>query len=496
MLSREETYEIGIGYRHHVLLYVLVAFYFFYYLILPVVPNECGSNFSKYSYGVCSSTSTRMVLYGTTESTIVECTTGNKFLQVQVVLASHLALYALPGTGVRRYSHLCRILLAYEDKEKYVVLVLDMWCVLVAQLSDTKHCACCLASHLSSVIRSNTIMTMIDLSAYSCLKRREDDEELINESRDRVAVLSQLEKKHYRPSVNYLSTDTFVDQVSCFPSESEKVTEVWRQKVCEWCYQVIDHFYFNREVVFIALNFLDRMVAELTCRAIRVRKSDFRLMAVTSLYLAVKLHGVHSSQDGVRRKLRISSFYELSERHFSIQEIEAMERNMLSVLEWHVNPPTPSMYTEYLLALCPKWRCNESSLTCDSVLTSIKDITIYLTELAVSDAGFTFTVAPIMCTYAAVLCAAASQKSYARLPQDVKDVFFDRMAVATELDRSDPEVLSVKRQLIDLFPEILGEEDSVPEGVSIPGNTSPVCVMDDSLRLRSVKRKQNQSISE
>jgi Cyclin, N-terminal domain len=204
----------------------------------------------------------------------------------------------------------------------------------------------------------------------------------IREARDRLCALSKLESKFYRPSIDYLRPYTVPASTSPCHSKAENVTEVWRQKVCEWCYQVVDHFYFNREVVFIALNYLDRMVAELTNRNSHVCKTDFRLIAVTSLYMAVKLHGVHSSLDGVRRKLRISSFYELSERHFSIKEIESMERDMLAVFDWHVNPPSPSMYADCLLAVCPKWTVAESNLTCDCVLTSIKDLAIYLTELA------------------------------------------------------------------------------------------------------------------
>jgi Cyclin, N-terminal domain len=318
--------------------------------------------------------------------------------------------------------------------------------------------------------------------------------ELVIETKDRLTLLSQLETKFYRPSVDYLSSCAFPLPVLNGHRDAEKVTEVWRQKVCEWCYQVIDHFNFNREVVFIALNYLDRMVAALTQRSALVRKTDFRLIAVTSLYMAVKLHGVHSSIDGVRRKLRISSFYELSERHFSIMEIEAMERNMLSVFDWHVNPPTPTMYVDCLVALCPKWSCTctESSISFECIRTSIKDLAIYLTELAVSDARLAFTVPPIMYTYAAILCASSSIKTSGRLPQDVKDTFFLRLAVATDIRGNDPDVLLVIRWLADIFPELLiAELDNCTEEASFPRNVSPVCVVDDNFGVRCSKRKQS-----
>ena len=155
-----------------------------------------------------------------------------------------------------------------------------------------------------------------------------------NSSSELLVRLISQESKHYRPCMNYLS------YLGPNHGECDKVSEIWRQKVCEWSYQVIDHYNFNREVVFIALNYLDRMVAQLSVTDC-IRKTEFRLIAVTSLYMAVKLHGVHASNDGIRRKLRISSFHELSERCFSIEQIEEMEVKMLSTFNWHVNPPTP-----------------------------------------------------------------------------------------------------------------------------------------------------------
>lgn len=97
---------------------------------------------------------------------------------------------------------------------------------------------------------------------------------------------------------------------------SGKINECWREKICEWCYQVIDHFDFNREVVEISLSYLDRFLCTRT-----VTKKAFQLAAMTCLYMAIKLYEPTS--------LKISSIIELSRGYFTIEHIVAMENTIL-----------------------------------------------------------------------------------------------------------------------------------------------------------------------
>eukprot|EP00580_Thalassiosira_gravida_P018045 CAMPEP_0201677510 /NCGR_PEP_ID=MMETSP0494-20130426/44271_1 /ASSEMBLY_ACC=CAM_ASM_000839 /TAXON_ID=420259 /ORGANISM="Thalassiosira gravida, Strain GMp14c1" /LENGTH=202 /DNA_ID=CAMNT_0048160479 /DNA_START=55 /DNA_END=660 /DNA_ORIENTATION=- len=109
-------------------------------------------------------------------------------------------------------------------------------------------------------------------------------------------------------------------------SSSSQITEVWREKICEWCYQVVDHFDFNREVVSVAMSYLDRYLATRT-----VNRRIFQLAAMTALYLAIKLY-----EPG---KLRMSSLIDLSRGYFLAEHIVTMEDSMLQSLHWHVHPP-------------------------------------------------------------------------------------------------------------------------------------------------------------
>ena len=99
-------------------------------------------------------------------------------------------------------------------------------------------------------------------------------------------------------------------------SSAAGVNEDWRSKICEWSYQVIDHFDYDREIVAVSLSYLDRYL----CRR-PVNKRTFQLVAMTTLYLACKLYDPH--------KLRMSSLIELSRGYFTEEHITAMEESIL-----------------------------------------------------------------------------------------------------------------------------------------------------------------------
>ncbi len=78
---------------------------------------------------------------------------------------------------------------------------------------------------------------------------------------DHIAVMLKQESAQYSPCFDYLSVHRDLQ-----PS-SEHVNENWRRKICEWAFEVTDHFGFDREVVSIALNYLDRVIAHTTISA-------------------------------------------------------------------------------------------------------------------------------------------------------------------------------------------------------------------------------------
>ena len=106
--------------------------------------------------------------------------------------------------------------------------------------------------------------------------------------------------------------------LSCSSSagSSGTINEVWRERICKWSYQVVDHFDLSREVVTISIHYLDRY---LSTRA--VTKKMFQLVAMTTLYLAIKLYEPGS--------LSMKSMIDLSRGFFTVEQMAEMEMDIL-----------------------------------------------------------------------------------------------------------------------------------------------------------------------
>lgn len=93
----------------------------------------------------------------------------------------------------------------------------------------------------------------------------------------------------------------------------------WRSKICEWLFQVVDYFNYDREIVAVSMNYLDRYLCKRP-----VNKRTFQLLAMTSLYMASKLHRQYNSS-----RLRMSSLIEMGREYFTEEHVTAMEKSIL-----------------------------------------------------------------------------------------------------------------------------------------------------------------------
>jgi len=101
------------------------------------------------------------------------------------------------------------------------------------------------------------------------------------------------------------------------PSSKKATIGPWRKRIASWMYDVVDHFQYDRNVVSVALRYIDQYVAHLLVEGGRsasssssgggggssqqqpVKRRHFQLIAVTSLYLAIKVHGELMEDDPV-----------------------------------------------------------------------------------------------------------------------------------------------------------------------------------------------------
>lgn len=146
----------------------------------------------------------------------------------------------------------------------------------------------------------------------------------------------------------------------------------WRQQMCAWCYQVVDSFGFDRDVVAVAFSFLDRYLAKEAMSSIPITREDFQLFTMTALYTAIKI-----TQPAC--KLSVDALVDMSRGYFSADHFTETEMDMLASLQWRMNPPTSLAFVGHYIDLLP--------------LSSDKKCTVMamcrrITETAVSDSFF------------------------------------------------------------------------------------------------------------
>ena len=262
---------------------------------------------------------------------------------------------------------------------------------------------------------------------------------------EKLVSMLLAEDTRYPSPGNYLELDECIDT-------EEDINEKWRKRLCEWMFEVADHFGFDREVVSIAFNYFDRGVdAKFTPTGVKPSKKAYQLHAVVSLYLALKVHGETDPEAGQRLKMKISAFHELSRGFFNVETIEQGERELLSLLKWQVNPPTCAQFVYYLMKQLPTWSDDD----CTDISGEIFDNAKYLTELSVFRSKFTFEHKPSSISYAAVLCAVQIARRKMTLPVNIQGEFLRKMNhISPDFTPSSEEVKQIQVELRKLAPDL------------------------------------------
>jgi hypothetical protein len=242
-----------------------------------------------------------------------------------------------------------------------------------------------------------------------------------------------------------------------------------------------------------------------------ISRRGFQLVAVTALYLAIKVHGETDPVGGPRRKLKIGAFVELSRGLFSIETLEETEHKILTSLCWRVNPPTTVQFVATLLRLLPKWSSYDYDEPMEPIASNIFEMARYLTELSVCLSSFTFEFKPSVVAYASILCAIDLGPRHSfPLPYDVRVEFLRLVAGATSLVPSSADVQEARSMLIRRCPTLfeptlqVTEASSLIRSVSLSsqdenipmergGKSSPVCVCDGPQQLPTAHRKRTRS---
>lgn len=271
-------------------------------------------------------------------------------------------------------------------------------------------------------------------------------------SQDELRAILEMETNHYSPPMNYLAFD------SC----KSGVNENWRRRLCEWMFEVTDHYDFDREVVSFAFDYLDRSISLAygptsgKTSQKKLSKREYQLYAVTALFLAIKVHGEMDSDDGKRIKLRISAFQELSRGCFKTETIEAKEIEFLSLFQWRINPPTCARCIYSYLHLLPEWSSMEFETPREDIICQIFDVAKYLSELSIFVSEFTFNYSPSTIAYGAILCAIDYiEESIKSIPSHIKARFLLNIEeVSSNLTPKSEDIRCLQAMLRELAPKM------------------------------------------
>jgi len=207
--------------------------------------------------------------------------------------------------------------------------------------------------------------------------------------------------------------------------------------------QVVDFCKFRRETVGIAMSYLDRYLATLEGRAALTDRKFYQLAAMTSLYMAIKIHEP--------LEMETSLLADLSRGCYTDMQIAEMEMEILEALEWRLAGPTPLAFVQHFMALLDTDR---------RVKAAIMDYARYQTELAVSSIDLVprdaseIALAAILNAMEGIdrsLLPLRKQGAFVRAVERVSGMFMEQVADVQDI---------LSEILLDIYPENPGSDAS------------------------------------
>ena len=110
-------------------------------------------------------------------------------------------------------------------------------------------------------------------------------------------------------------------------------------------HQMVDYFDIDRSIVSLAVYYQDCYLATEEGKLAQTDRSIFRVVSVTSLYIAIKLRAPQ------KWNITATAFSQLCQGTLSGKDISDTEIKILFALGWNVNPPIAMQYVEAFLEL-------------------------------------------------------------------------------------------------------------------------------------------------
>jgi Cyclin, N-terminal domain len=220
-----------------------------------------------------------------------------------------------------------------------------------------------------------------------------------------------------------------------------------RGQMAEWCCQVVRFCRLEIEVVFITMNYADRMCA-VNPRILRNR-AVYQRVVTAALYSAAKIH----AQEALGPNL----VSHLSNGTYTEDDIENQERSLLSALQWRLNPPTPHSFVhQYMTLYGPILSPHERHAVTHFALQQIDEYGVQFHCCT--------TVRESVLAYCAVLNALERLPLHCSINEKALAVAGYNLARLIGIDASiDKNMISgAKFVLLSHFPSVLQHTHSVP----------------------------------
>jgi hypothetical protein len=257
-------------------------------------------------------------------------------------------------------------------------------------------------------------------------------------------------------------------------SKTIMITSNDRMALVDWCYGVVDHCQYSRETVASAMDMVDRFLSIRSSTADKALRSPdiLQLLVVTALYVAIKLNE--------RVVMSSSLFVEITRYVYTVEEIEDMERTLLSGLSWRCCAPTASQIGHSILSLIlPHVDVSDASWA------YLMDEIIYQIEYAVQDYYFCTQRASTIAL--AAICNAVKDRKQMSIHEH--RAFLEalpRIKESFNFDSTEVIVAACKRLQALLHREnVEVEDDVVPEASLTSRYTEVRSVMELELHLLS-----------
>lgn len=265
-------------------------------------------------------------------------------------------------------------------------------------------------------------------------------------------ALSALQRMMQMEEVNRSETNdhrALEDFDKCFHKQ------VWRERVAQWCYDVLDYLEESRDVAAVAMNIIDRYLAVLKKEStespsLEIGEFDYEVISFTALFLSIRVSGSN-------KELEISELLKLSSRSGAPQvtHIISAGNSMLEKLTWNRQLLTPNSFLREFVALLMNQieREDGNEAIGHENLSQLVEFASYLVEISVCDIYFC-AVAPSKIAFGALTLAMMNNSEFFStgcVHQGFLSRFLESVYEQTSMNIECPQINSILSRLLHVY---------------------------------------------